>query len=117
MKRTMALVACLIGMLTAINAQQNGTAGDNEQQPVLQTIEEMGLPVLQIETLDGEEPTCDYINPPEGAMGQSITNATKVPGRVVVRKDGQTIYDSGDYVKSTSGMTVKIRGNTSAYGI
>lgn len=74
-----------------------------------------GLMLLQIETVGREEPTCDYVNHPEGAMGESITNAKKVPGRLTVWKNGAVNYDSGDYVNNTSGMRIKIRGNTSAY--
>ena len=78
-----------------------------------------GLPVLYVQTVDGEEPTCDYVWAPAGSMGATITNATKVPGRMCVyqRIGGRDtlLYDSGDYEKSVSGMTIKIRGNTSAY--
>ena len=75
----------------------------------------VGLPVLHIETIGAEEPTCDYVDAPEGAFGHSIANATKVPGRLVITLRADTLYDSGDYEKNVSGMTVKIRGNTSAY--
>lgn len=74
------------------------------------------LPVVEITTIDFEEPTCEYVTHPEGSMGEGITNATKVPGSVTVfAPDGSTIYSSGEYEKGESGMTVKIRGNTSAY--
>lgn len=75
----------------------------------------LGLPTLFIETVGGEEPTCDYVYPPEGAFGKSINNATKVPGRVYIVHLGDTLYDSGRYADGISGMTIKIRGNTSAY--
>lgn len=75
----------------------------------------LSLPLLEVTTLDGEWPTCDYIEAPEGAFGHGITNATKVPGRLVMTLLGDTIYDSGDYEKGVSGMTLKISGNTSAY--
>ncbi|MBR2084385.1 MAG: CotH kinase family protein, partial [Muribaculaceae bacterium] len=43
----------------------------------------------------------------------------KVPGRMTIyqRIDGvdSLMYDSGDYEKDVSGMTIKIRGNSSAY--
>ncbi len=102
----------LLTFLTAIMAVIQGVSAQTSGTPAL---DETGLPVVNIETVDSEEPTCDYITHPEGAMGESITNATKVPGRVTVSKDGNIIFDSGDYEKSVSGMTVKIRGNTSAY--
>ena len=76
-----------------------------------------GLPLLTITTVNGEEPTCDYVNAPAGAWGQSIANATKVPARMIMTRGNETVYDSGDYIAKTSGLTIKIRGNTSAYGI
>lgn len=75
----------------------------------------LGLPLIVITTIDGEEPTCDYVDHPEGAVGQSITNATKIPGRCVIWNNNQCIYDSGDFINGESGITIKIRGNTSAY--
>ena len=78
-----------------------------------------GLPTMVVETIDHEEPTCDYVYAPAGCMGASITNATKVPGRLMIyqRLNGvdSVLYDSGEYEESASGMTIKIRGNTSAF--
>lgn len=96
------------------------TLGDSVEM-TLSTIIGKGLPVLWVETVDNEEPTCDYVSAPAGCMGASIANATKVPGRLVVYSltDGKdsVLYDSGDYEKDVSGMTIKLRGNTSAYDI
>ena len=79
-------------------------------------VQNLGLPVVVITTVDAEEPTCEYVTHPEGSWGESITNATKVPGSVsVIATNGETIYDSGEYEKGESGITIKIRGNTSAY--
>lgn len=94
--------------------------GDTTQMTLSEIIGK-GLPVFCVETVEHEEPTCDYVSAPAGCMGAGITNATKVPGRLVVYfNDGGTenvLYDSGDYEKDVSGMTIKIRGNTSAYDI
>ena len=86
------------------------------------TLDEMiaqGLPVFYVETVEHEEPTCEYVSAPSGCMGATIRNATKVPGRLIVYQliDGNdsVLYDSGDYEKDVSGMTIKLRGNTSAY--
>ena len=81
------------------------------------SIHSLGLPVITIETVDGEEPTCERADPPEeeGAVGMGITNATKVPGRLCITLGGDTLYDSGPYVKGAAGMRVKIRGNSSAW--
>lgn len=78
------------------------------------TISKIGLPVISITTDNGELPTCDIVEAPENCMGVGITNAAKVPGRIVITIANDTIYDSGSYIKDTSGMTIKIRGNTSS---
>lgn len=83
---------------------------------VIEDILKLGLPVVDVITVDGQEPTCDYIDHPVGSWGQSIINAVKVPGSVTVYDaDGSIMYASGEYEKGVSGMTIKIRGNTSAY--
>ncbi len=77
-----------------------------------------GLLLLDIRTVDNEEPICEFVYSPPGAMGTSTANATKVPGRLLMmRQHGvkvDTLYDSGEYVEKQSGMKIKIRGNTSA---
>jgi hypothetical protein len=80
-----------------------------------ENISKIGLPVISINTLNGEEPTCDYITHPEGSMGESITNSTKVPCRIIITKNQEVLFDSGEYEKNVSGATIKINGNTSAY--
>lgn len=86
---------------------------------VLKGIISRGLPVLCFQAVDGEEPTYDYVSAPSGCMGKTITNATKVPGRMIIYQNidviNSVLYGSGEYVKDISGMTIKIRGNTSAY--
>lgn len=73
-----------------------------------------GLPVVVIETVNGEEPTYEEVNAPKGCWGKSIKNATKVPGHVQIYDSGGLCFDSGEYVEKESGMTIKVRGNTSA---
>lgn len=81
----------------------------------LGTIRSLGLPMVEISTIDSVMPTCDYVDHPDGAFGKGITNATKVPGRLVVTQLGDTLFDTGEYLKDEGGMTIKINGNTSAY--
>ena len=81
---------------------------------ILNRLLEVGLPVVQIETVDGIEPTYEIADPPEGCLGGSIRNASKEPGRIVVMDKTGIIYDSGNYAKDESGMTVRVRGNWSA---
>ena len=84
-------------------------------QQLPQQLTNSGLPLVCIETVNGETPTCTDINHPVGAIGSSIINATKVPGRVVLIQNNDTLYDSGEYVEDKSGMVIQIRGNTSAH--
>lgn len=74
-----------------------------------------GLPLAIISTINAQEPTCDYVEHPKDCLGRAIQNATKVPGRLKIAKLNQLLYDSGDYDSGKSGITMKIRGNTSAY--
>lgn len=103
-----ALVACVAAVLPA----RGGVVE-------LDTVRSWGLPVLVIETVNHEEPRCEYVGPPEGCIGATTRNATKVPARLQLFSadiaDPEPLYDSGDYVPDTAGLTVNIRGNTSAF--
>ena len=73
-----------------------------------------GLPVVNINTVEGEEPSAEYVYAPDGLNGRGITNASKVPASMeIVDGNGNLLYESGEYVQKESGLTVKIRGNTS----
>ncbi len=85
------------------------------QAVTVDSIAKLGLPVLSITTIDAEEPTCDYAFAPEGAWGITTVNHTKVKGRCLLVSHTDTLFDSGEYLKDKSGMTLRIRGNTSAY--
>lgn len=85
---------------------------DEETQKILNT----GLKLIMIATEGGEEPTCEYVSHPDGCNGAGLKNATKVPGTLTVLKGSDILYSTGPYKKDESGMTIKIRGNTSAYG-
>ena len=69
------------------------------------------LPLLEITTDGGIEPTATVVYPPEGCVGTSIISE-HVPGRLVMTVNGKAVYDSGDYVKGESGVRIKIRGNS-----
>ena len=76
----------------------------------------MGLPVLDIRTVGDEEPTYTTVYPPEGAFGIG-SRATAVPARMVMLTQEDTLFDSGEYAKGASGMTIRVRGNTSSRGL
>lgn len=52
------------------------------------TLMNLGLPVLLVETIDGEEPSCDYLSIADGYPGNTITNVAKVHGRLCVVETG-----------------------------
>ncbi len=92
-----------------------GTVAAGDSIVALDSLVNGTMPLLIVNTVDGEEPTCEPIAAPEGCIGNGITNVNKVKSSLVMILGGDTIYDSGEYVKDESGMTIKIRGNSSAY--
>ena len=80
----------------------------------LQEVLDAGLPVLTITTVNGEEPTYELVEHPQGCNGYSIKNATKVPARMTITHNGIVLYDSGEFLEDKSGLTIKVRVNTSA---
>ena len=114
------LAVSLLAPLSAVASDSSSSIVINDTLSMsLSDVIAKGLPVLYIETVEGEEPTCDYVSAPPGCMGMGITNTTKVPGQLVIFKRigemDSVVYDSGDYEADVSGMTIRIRGNTSAY--
>lgn len=78
-------------------------------------VADAGLPVMYITTITGERPTfrtAKKENP--DWIGNTITDEEKLPGRVYIQLKGETLYDSHEYIKDSTGMTIKVRGNTSA---
>lgn len=76
-------------------------------------ISQWDLPVVRIETVNQENPTFDVVYRPD-SMACTIANATKVPARMVITYRSDTLYDSGEYIKDKSGLTIKVRGNQSS---
>lgn len=99
----------LIAMVLAM------TIGAHAQDLTTDSVGKLDMLLVHIVTEDSVMPTCDFVDSPAGSFGKGITNDIKVPGRMVITLLGDTLYDSGDYEKGVSGMTVKITGNSSAY--
>lgn len=94
------ILISIVALLATIQITINGQT----------TIEWPNLPLLSIETIEGQDPTATKVYPPEGAAGESIIS-NYVPGRLVITQKGKGVYDSGDYVKGESGIRIKISGN------
>ena len=110
----MAFLCCLFSLADTSTTVVN--IGSTTQMTLSELIGK-GLPVVYIETVDGVKPTCDTVYAPPGCWGETV-NSEKVPGRLFIydRVAGMdsVLYDSGDYEKNVGGMTIKVRGNTSA---
>lgn len=92
------------------------SSGPEPQEPdSLKEPQWPALPTVEVWTDNMEPLSCDYVTAPDGSMGQSITNSKKVCGRMTITQNGKTLYDSQEYQEDISGMTIKIRGNTSAW--
>ena len=84
-------------------------------EDVLKKYSGLGLPMVCIATVHGEEPTSTNIQHPEGCIGASITDIVPKEGRMHIYRADTLWYDSGKYQEGVSGMVIKHRGNTSAY--
>ena len=124
MKKITLLLTVLLLLLHAGHAVAGNTATtlvkvSETMTSTLSSIIGKGLPVVYVTTVDNEEPVCEIVYAPAGSWGSTI-NSEKVPGRMLIynRVGGvdSVLYDSGDYEKDVSGMTIKVRGNTSAKG-
>ena len=81
----------------------------------LDEVRQAGLRVVEITTVDGEEPEGKVIVKPGTEDNMNITNANKVACQIVISQGLDTLYDSGPYIKDSLGATIRITGNTSAY--
>jgi len=70
MKKTLLLLATLLSWMSV-----------RATNLTLDSVMRLGLPVVVIQTQNNVMPTVDAVHPPAGCIGNSITNATKVPGR------------------------------------
>ncbi|MCD8292017.1 MAG: CotH kinase family protein [Prevotella sp.] len=111
MKKCIYTLICFIAANTC-SYSQTIIAGDSTLY--YQDLFNENLPLIVINTVDEEEPTFDYVETPEGNIGSAISNATKVPGQMYIILGNDTLYDSGVYEDDTSGITIKVRGNSSA---
>ena len=75
----------------------------------------LGLPLINITTADGEEPTSTGIMHPDDLNGASITDVVAKEARMQIYRADTLWYDSGEYLKDEAGIKIKHRGNTSAY--
>lgn len=92
--------------LLAVNA--------SAQSNYTELTDKIDLLTLHINTNDGTTPSYQHVYPPLNCDGVGITNAEKLKGDLTITRLGETLYSSGKYKKDESGITIKVRGNTSA---
>lgn len=78
-------------------------------------VKQTGLYLVEIITNNHEEPEGEIIESPLFPGSYNMNYKNKVPCRIVISKDKQILYDSGEYIKKSSGATIRINGNTTAY--
>ena len=74
-------------------------------------LRKINLPLIEIWTVDGKEPTGTHINAPEGLWGITLVDNDYVQGRMKISIKDSLIYDSKEV-----GMKIRLRGNTSSTG-
>ncbi len=74
-----------------------------------------GLHVIEISTNNNEEPQGTIIESEWQPGTYNITYKNKVPCRIVISLLNDILFDSGPYEKKSSGATIRINGNTSAF--
>lgn len=107
------LVPMIVGAIAVVASSFESSAENVITEDCYSMLSNMNIPLVVVNTVNAEEPTCDVVSHPEGAWGLGIANATKVEASMKIIKNGEILYESGDYVKKESGLTIKIRGNTS----
>lgn len=116
MKQSLTVVLLILCAYTLLPLPVRAEEETPAVEPVKEVpVDSIAFPVLRINTVDNKEPYFEVVYPPsEDLVGISITKNDKLPGRMVMTLLGDTIYDSGDYVEDLSGLTIKVRGNTTA---
>ena len=103
------LVVSLLCMAIFTNSQSARAQGDTLALCVYDNqLRAINLPLIEIWTIDGIEPTATIVPAPEGMWGTTLRNNEYVQGRMRMSINGEVMYDSGD-----SGMKIRLRGNSS----
>ncbi len=103
------LVLLLLGVAIFTNSQS--IKAQNDSLPLCEyttQLQDINLPLIEIWTVDGIEPTATVVQAPEGMWGTTLKGNEYVYGRLRMSVKGEVIYDSGD-----NGMKIRLRGNSS----
>lgn len=78
-------------------------------------VKQAGLHIVEITTVNSEEPEGNIVESPLFPGSYNMVYKNKVPCQIVISNNGKILYDSDEYIKKTSGATIRINGNTTAY--
>lgn len=92
--------------ISVIYAQEHNTIQICSQDSILRTI---NIPLIEIWTNDGIEPTGTNIKAPDGLWGTGLINNEYIYGRMRISLKDSLIYDSNN-----NGMRIRLRGNSSS---
>lgn len=77
----------------------------------------IGLPLVVIETDSGKDPDGYPVYPPGGAWGVGLAGNSYCTASMLVYLGDELLYNSGSYDSSSdTGVRIRLRGNTSAFG-
>ena len=104
-----ALVPLFLSMAIFVGGQPAKAQSDTLSLSVYDAqLRAINLPLVEIWTVDGVEPTATIVPAPEGMWGTTLRDREYVYGRMRMSINGEVVYDSGD-----SGMKIRLRGNSS----
>lgn len=78
----------------------------------LENFRTINLPLVHIVTESGERPQMEMLETDRGLRKPRATNI--LPARMTLTQGNDTIYDSGDYERGVTGITIKVNGNSSS---
>lgn len=78
-----------------------------------ETILRIGLPVVFIETDSGEKPTSETLYNESGEW-MGVVPGEALTGRIYIQLGDSILYDSKGYLADSTGMTIRVRGNSTA---
>lgn len=109
MKKIKFLVLIMFVLLSTSHSNIWGQDTDILQRCEQDTIlRDLNIPLLEIWTKDGVEPTARNVDAPSGLWGTSVVDNEYVYARMAISLKDSVLYDSG-----VDGMKIRLRGNTS----
>lgn len=103
-RKILYLYACLWAILPCV--------AQTELDYSIENFRTLGLPLVHIMTESGERPQMEMLETDRGLRKPRATNI--LPARMTLTMGMDTIYDSGNYERGVTGITIKVNGNSSS---